>query len=163
MKIASILLQCKKTAFQVTRDREKLCEQVATGKDSKGKPLAEKDLTKVWQLASHMFTSSIGKTKFMCIPQVVISWYRHATTVMLSFFFFVFSWIKVRVNQRTIFAKLIRITKTRVSKQRWRDKNGKLLYTRWELEWRSSKADLGCLHNLYWYIVICLKLLLKRT
>ena len=74
--------------------------------------------------------SSIGKTKFMCIPQVVISWYRHATTVMLSFFFFVFSWIKVRVNQRTIFAKLIRITKTRVSKQRWRDKNGKLLYTR---------------------------------
>ena len=47
MKIASVLLQCKKTAFQVTRDREKLCEQVATGKDSKGKPLAEKDLTKV--------------------------------------------------------------------------------------------------------------------
>ena len=44
---ASVLLQCKKTAFQVTRDREKLCEQVATGKDSKGKPLAEKDLTKV--------------------------------------------------------------------------------------------------------------------
>ena len=43
----------------MTRDREKLCEQVATGKDSKGKPLAEKDLTKVWQLASHMFTYTI--------------------------------------------------------------------------------------------------------
>ena len=39
--------QCKKSAFQVAKEREKLCDQAASGKDSKGKNIADKDLTKV--------------------------------------------------------------------------------------------------------------------